>query len=383
MIPTKDELVENSLTDATSMPREQDVTWTTVTQSKTTSDLQLFMIGLKITIGIVGFFGNTMVCIVLRKMKSEKVNFLIGSQATIDLIASVVMIADAFSNALYPSPVPNHPIRGYLFCMLWHWTTVLFCLFSASTYNLIAIAVERYIAILHPIYHRTKFSHKKAIILGCVAWSLSPIMQLVFALTQEFYHNGECVFRSNPPLGRALIGIFLFIWDFFMPCMIMGFSSARICLVIIAQSKQDTKPKAKISKKPSLSSKSNDALFVRKYSTAARNRRTRSISVTFVVVVIAYITCWSTDQFLFLQRNLGGHKFYRDAIYHFSNAMAMFNSAINPIIYVFCMKKYREIAKSLFWKRRREMNSSSRGYGNMSNVQSEATALTACESDIR
>ena len=332
-IPTVNHFLNDSASDQEMFNDTMSVSvatnaWTTET----------IMIGLKIVVGFAGILGNSMVCVVLNKMRSEKVKFLIRSQAIIDLVTSVFFVAYSFGQDLFTIPIPRSRIPAYFYCLLWKWAIVKFWLFSISTYNLIAISIERYISIIHPLWHLVNFTRNKTILLGCFSWLLGPIFQIIYAVSQIFYINGRCHWNEYQTNGRIIMGIWLFIWDFFMPCMIMAYCSIRICLVVISQKKRDINLTAHFIAKES-------AVRV---TARADARRTRSITITFIVVIFAYVVCWSTDQFIFLYKNISGFHDVNRSFWLFSHAMAQLNSAVNPIIYVLFMKEYREKAASVF-----------------------------------
>ena len=311
---------------------------TSATEATHAMTTETVMVGLKIVVGFAGILGNSMVCFVLNKMRSEKVKFLICSQTIIDLVISVFFVAYAFGRDLYPIQIPRRPIAAYLYCLLWKWATVKFWLFSISTYNLIAISIERYLSIIHPLWHLVNFTRNKTILLGCFAWLLDPSFEIIYSVSQIFHINGRCHWNEYQTNGRIIMGIWLFIWNFFMPCMIMAYCSTRICLVVISQQKHDNNQTAHFITKDS-------AVRVTARTDA---RRTRSITITFIVVIFAYVVCWSTDQFTFLYKNISGFYDINRSFWLFSHAMAQLNSAVNPIIYVLFMKEYREKATSMF-----------------------------------
>ena len=320
----------------TTIPNDQD----NALKTSSVELVETIMIGFKIMVGTAGILGNAMVCIMLNRMRSENVNFLICSQAIIDLVISVFFVAYAFGRDLYLIPGSSNQILGYLHCLLWKFANVKFSLFSMSTYNLIAISIDRYISINHPMWYLVNFTRNKTIILACCVWLLGPIFQFMFAVTQTFFINGQCTWDAYQPVGRIIMGVWLFTWDFFMPCMIMAYCSTRICLTVIANYKHDKKLKAQLVGRDSSSSNTiADADY----------RKNVGITVTFIVVVVAYVICWSLDQFLFLHRNITGVRAKR-SVTLFSHAMAQLNCAVNPVIYVFCIREYREKVKSIFCK---------------------------------
>ena len=75
-------------------------------------------------------------------------------------------------------------------------------------------------------------------------------------------------------------------------------------------------------------------------------RRSRNITKTFVIIFVVYILCWSMNQFLFLQKNLGGYDHWDTPENYVANSLAMLNSACNPFIYVLHSKQYRDKVKS-------------------------------------
>ena len=57
--------------------------------------------------------------------------------------------------------------RGRLICLLWSSDLLFWVLATASTYNLVLIGVERYLAVVHPIYHR-RIVNKRSVCIAAV-----------------------------------------------------------------------------------------------------------------------------------------------------------------------------------------------------------------------
>ena len=92
------------------------------------SDVILFLSSIKIIIGVVGILGNSVVLVVLIKIPTQKVKFLIASQATIDLVTSAVLIADTITQ-LYRHNFKEYVESGHF--------AYLYCLFLARFFRLI------------------------------------------------------------------------------------------------------------------------------------------------------------------------------------------------------------------------------------------------------
>ncbi|XP_072046903.1 histamine H2 receptor-like [Amphiura filiformis] len=307
----------------------------------------IFLTSLRMLVGILGVLSNLTVCIGVTSMKTNEVKFLIISQAFIDFLTSFVFVTRTVtSRFMYTWFVsPTSQALGYIYCMFWHWDGLFYFLFSISTYNLVAIAIERYMAVLHAIWYRTCFTPKKAMMLGAALWIIAPTMQVVNSATQNAYFDGKCQFLrfTQPYLG--IVGVFLFLWDYFVPCLIMGYCFTRIYTELREQDKRVKSLQGdSINGVSTVSGKLSESSADDKKATS----RSRNVSKTFLLVYLAFVLCWATNQFLFLQRNLGGYIYRGKPVNHFANSMAILNLTVNPFIYVLRFQQYREKLKQIF-----------------------------------
>ncbi|XP_072033303.1 octopamine receptor beta-2R-like [Amphiura filiformis] len=329
---------------------------------------EIFLASLKILIGIVGVLGNLTVCIVVAKMRSQKnyANSLIVSQAVTDLVTALVLIATTFTE-IFPGSPPSNYAMGYLYCVFWYSRVTMFCMFSISTFNLVAISLERYIAVIHPIWYSHHFSRKVAAILATAAWLLGPLMQTILGFTELTFEAGNCKFLNRTPVAQAITGVTLFLWDFFVPCILMAFcfiqisvkfqnqkkrvgasemsttmTSAQTQATTITRARSDTEGRA------DKNDTDADATSEPAQQSRKKNNRGRNITKTLAIVFLVYVICWSPDQFLFLQWNLGGNIDFGGVLHSVVVIMAMLNSACNPFIYALRYKQYKEGLKSLF-----------------------------------
>ncbi|XP_072041817.1 octopamine receptor beta-2R-like [Amphiura filiformis] len=303
----------------------------------------------KILIGIIGVLGNFSVCLVIAKMRSSRshqqnsTNRLIVSQAVIDFLASLVLIATTFSE-LFPSPPPQHPVLGYLFCVLWYPRTCMWTMFVISTYNLVAISLERYVAVVYSTWFRHHFSRNTTIIFIAVAWCVAPLLQLTLAFTQYSLGDGKCIFLFPSPSKKAVTGVALFLWNFFIPCLIMAFWFTRIAIKI----RQQKKRVGSSDTASTMSTVNRNQSSVDDQSRQPSRKQSRNVTKTLAFVFLVYVICWAPDQLLFLQFNLGGYINFGGVLHSFVVILAMFNSACNPFIYTLQYKHYKACLKSLF-----------------------------------
>ena len=307
-------------------------------------NVELFFIVFKLTVGLIGIVGNAAVCYVLYKMPPGKVKFLIICQSVIDLATAVIIIAGNLTNRIpqLELPVPKRLFFAYFYCLFWHAEIIFFGLTAVSSYNLAAIAIERYLAVLHPMWYHVNFTKTKQLLLGGSLWVIAPFAQITWTITARRYDGqGECVRRPRTELSKRAVGIYIFIGDFFIPCCIMAYCFSRVCLSLIKQDKQ-----AKVLKGHTGGQKGSQGNHDQKGQvsddTMARSRR---VTKMFLFVFLAYLLCWSLNQFLFLQYNLGGMLFFRTPVGYLANTLSLLNIICNPFIYVFNNKEYRDILK--------------------------------------
>ena len=81
----------------------------------------------------------------------------------------------------------------------------LWSLMVSSSYSQIAVTIERYIGIVHPMFHHTSFSKKNVIFLAIASWWPGPMLKLCFTVPTSNVINGSCaiIVISNQPLRRA------------------------------------------------------------------------------------------------------------------------------------------------------------------------------------
>ena len=333
---------------------------------------EVFVASLKIVIGLVGFLGNLTVCIVVAKMRSQRncANSLIVSQAVIDLFTSLVLVATTFTE-IFPASPPQNAVFGYFYCVFWHSRIAMFSMFTISTFNLVAISLERYIAVIYPIWYSHNFSRKTATLFGILAWLLAPLMQTIIGFTHFTFVSGSCVYITVTHAVQATTGVILFLYDFFVPCIVMAFCFVRISIKFHNQNKRvgasDRSSTRTSTTQVSTISRANpgnkdgtaenaeevdNGGTKQNISAAKKVGRGRNITKTLVIVFLVFVICWSPDQFLFLQWNCGGTINFGGVLHSTVVIMAMVNSACNPFIYALRYKQYQEGLKSLFKRKK-------------------------------
>ncbi|XP_041483432.1 dopamine D2-like receptor [Lytechinus variegatus] len=176
----------------------------------------------EIIIGCFGIFGNlTSVLVLGRRSVRNQTNWLIVNQAVVDALVSFFLVAAVSTQIAGVSPKNMDRVSGEIFCKFWGSLSIVFGGFAISTFNLTAISIERYIAVVHPIWYLSHFKQRAMVILITLAWCLAPVLQIVTVSTQYgVSQEGECYYY--PKYSQILVA--LFFWEYFMPICVMTFS---------------------------------------------------------------------------------------------------------------------------------------------------------------
>ena len=102
-----------------------------------------YRIALYVLIGTVGIIGNGVVIVVLsssKGLRTKMVNIFLISQSGLDLICSILTVATSANRI---DTGGHYGLRGQLECILWEPKTILWAFLLSSTYNLVAMNIER------------------------------------------------------------------------------------------------------------------------------------------------------------------------------------------------------------------------------------------------
>ena len=174
-----------------------------------------------LVIGIIGVVANSFVILILgssAKIRRKLVNTLIIHQSFVDLLTLVLLIGTAHIDGL-----DQHGLEGihadiYCFFLASKWP--LWVMIDVSSFSLVFLNIERYISIVHPIYHHTKVTRKKVLTSLPIVWFLGLLEQCFLCSSFES-ENGACVF-GNPGMFQITVIAFL-ILHFFLPVVLVLF----------------------------------------------------------------------------------------------------------------------------------------------------------------
>nr|XP_055063174.1 trace amine-associated receptor 13c-like [Misgurnus anguillicaudatus] len=210
---------------------------------------------------------------------------------------------------------------GDTFCRL--FLIIMGLLVSTSLSNLVLIAVDRYVAVCHPLLYPQKITKTRTIISICVCWFFSSTYNIaIISISQK--HNtcyGECIAMLTFALSIA--DLFL---SFLFPCSLIITLYLKIFCVAHHQVKVI-----------------NSLMRSGKHLTegSVRRKSESKAALTLGIIVTVYLFCWIPYFILSLTPNTK----ITSATAYFMLWMLYINSGLNPLIYAIFYPWFRTSVK--------------------------------------
>ncbi|XP_060828422.1 QRFP-like peptide receptor isoform X3 [Bombus pascuorum] len=312
-----------------------------------------FFLGL---IGNVVIIGSTL-CPRLRPLPSTPTNVFLGGLATADLLLILfcipVKVAKLFSYTW---------TMGLFLCKAVHYMQSVSAICSVVT--LTAMSIERYYAIVHPMRAQYTCTISQARKIVITTWAVSFLLGIPMIFTQTHKEVGLrviaywCVRDSEFGLLWRAHEVYMLVLVLVLPLTVMGYCYTAICWEIWRVMKR----RYHLTSRRTLNPANVDAESIpmtQKQSvrssrrtqredgqTEEESRTIRQVVKMLVAVVVLFVICWGpilVDNMLtsygYLPRiKVGTYKHLNTAF----QLMAYFNSCINPIVYGFMSKHFRE-----------------------------------------
>ncbi|GBL89735.1 RYamide receptor [Araneus ventricosus] len=283
-----------------------------------------------ITVSVAAVGGNGMVCyIVLAYQRMRTVtNFFIINLAVGDILMACLCIPFGFVSNLLLQYWPF----GAVMCVLVSYAQVVSVFISA--YTLIAISIDRYIAILYPLRPRmTKLQAKLIIVVVWVVALITPLPTAVLSKLEvhpawDGYNDTTrryiCTEAWETTEQRYYYSMALMILQYFFPLIVLLYTYTRIAIVVWGN-----KPPG-------------EAEDVRDQRLAASKRKMVKMMITVVTV---FSLCWLPLNILIVVGDQDERIWqYENIVYVWfvCHWLAMSHASYNPIIYCWMNSKFRD-----------------------------------------
>ena len=289
-------------------------------------------------IGAIGILGNGIVICVIAKyppLREKLTNYLIINQSVIDFLASVFLLLTRVFDNNKPLISDNHVLM-VLHCFIWRTAVLSWWPFVASTFNLIAISVERFVAIVYPITYRNSFQMKKIVIIIIVVWFFGLVINVASLFATRLIGN-SCepgLHWINRDVQKAY-GIFRVCFIFFIPLGIMIYCYGRMVYTVY---------KHLMSFKASKEAEADNNVIREERMVRAQ----ANLLQTLLLVSVSFVICWGPNQIYYFLYNVGLR--IDPYTWHFQLTVVLMNinCCINPFLYTWKYREFQLYLKQMF-----------------------------------
>ncbi|KAJ7391676.1 hypothetical protein OS493_017373 [Desmophyllum pertusum] len=256
---------------------------------------------------IVGTIGNTLVILAYRNPRMRSVtNLFIANLGVADLTVTLINVPLTVTY----TTLGRWPFGAFL-CKAIPY--ILGITIFSSVGTLIAIAADRYRAIVHPLLPRIRTRH--AIMIIAAIWIVAFICPTPLIIYQHFKENQECIEQWPTKKAREIYTVMLFVALYVIPLIAISVLYFLIChnLNTSESSAQEGARRAK-----------------------------KSVIRMLVIVVVLFSVCWLPFHVVVLYDNFGGK--YTNVVLElvmFSLWLSFANSCCNPVVYAVLNRNYR------------------------------------------
>ncbi|KAM4772388.1 adenosine receptor A3-like [Rhinophrynus dorsalis] len=284
----------------------------------------------EITIAITAALGNILVCtafITDRKLWTVT-NYFLLSLSMADVCVGAFAIPCAILTSI------GVPYNNLKLCLL--MLSILIMLTVCSTLSLLAIAVDRYIAILIPLRYESIMTPTNTIIAIVAAWIIALMGGLVPMMGWHKTPSSDayCLFTQVVDMTYM---VYFFTFTFFaLPLTVMLIIYARIF--------------AAVRKQIQLTTGRHQGDFVGKQEVGIK-KEIKTASSLFTIIFL-FILCWAPLHIMNGLILLCSHCYVPPVILDTGIILSHANSAFNPILYAYKLKSFRNKFKAFFLCRR-------------------------------
>ena len=330
------------------------------------------MTGFKVCIGITGVVGNMLVVIIVCKHKTlfrrQVKSVYIVNQSFIDGLASAVLVLQSLLRADLMSVMGEFGANVY--CKLWVSQLPLWGLMMSSTYNLVAISIERYIAVVHPIWHRTSFTVAKSRVSLAVIWMFGLSYLSAVLVPKSGVVDGVChVSYFYPACDIPLTVHVVFVTvSWLLPLVLHCVCYSRILVILRTRvanntnvsvintqttstrqaaytgGSHQTSGHVKVFPSTSVIVNSSFRDEIKGQTTSANaleserqrhcEKTRKNVIKTFALVTACYFICWTPHQVYITMYNFGLVGTFGSSFFQATVVLVFINCCINPFIYI-------------------------------------------------
>ena len=266
--------------------------------------------------------GNTLVILVFvwdKKLLKKSYNMLILSLAISDVLTAFLLITNPAFVLGDAFPYPTNHVLGDIFCRVIWSRAFLFQLVVFSAYICMALATERWYAIIKPYKYSETFNQKRTLVYIFLVWVWSVILcgtsLFEVAYVSSNQPNLRCkwqLYWGKQPV-RGIIGIIQVSLKIGLPSLTMLFLFIHMVYKASTSTIASVESRAKI-----------------------RGKMTRMVGAACFMLIV----CFAPSQTNYAMA-MAGKTRLDTKLHHVLSLLVFVNSCLNPLIYGLSNKNYR------------------------------------------
>ncbi|EDV19598.1 uncharacterized protein TRIADDRAFT_61975 [Trichoplax adhaerens] len=312
---------------------------------------------------LLGCFGNVLVITVFCRWPRMRTvtNYYIFNLALVDLI----IVSFSIPNSAITEVMHSNDRYSMGEGMCKFASTLRYIVLNVSTLTLVAISLDRYVAVVYPL--KSHPSKKKTVIILLSIWliSIAANSPLYFFLKIFTFGNNSpwayCIIMWSPRLSEEIYVGITFALLFALPMAIMHYTNCSIAYTTwrsgtmtdySATLPQPSQPYQQHHKKRRQSSRSRPSKR-RKISVSTDNHGKRHVVTLVICIVLTFTICMMPLQvvkvliyYRIVLETASNRQSLRFMIL-FLRLLSYSNSMINPLLYVIFSTKFRDGCKAL------------------------------------
>ena len=269
---------------------------------------------------LINLLGNSLVCLVVFRFRGMRapINYLLVNLAVSDIMVALFIIPDYIVNLTFKHP---SGITGNYMCKFVTGGNFVWVGTAASTFSLVVVAVERFIAVVHPFNERWRLTNRRLVAVIVAGWLYAIIFNLplffVVGHQHGLNHSGEI--WSNTTLAKLYTVACFFIFGA-IPMGAMAILYLRVLCKLWKSGVRTT-------------------LIADK----ARIRVIRKVTKMAALLSIAYAVCRLPNLVLYMLSQFDQNLYNFDSPYYIASVLLVaLNSAMNPFIYTLHSTNFRQ-----------------------------------------
>ena len=343
--------LNSSTTIPTSQPPNDAVKWK--------QGLKVFLIIAEVTVVALGLLCNIAVVyafLFYKKLRTNVTNYFVISLAISDILTTGLV-----TSLHLDATIKDHQwTLGEFMCSL--YTTMYLLAVPSSIINLCAVTVDRYLVLKMPLRYNSLMTPGRAVFIICwlwiyaIIWACLPVMG--WKIDLPAVEDGYCYFLSTKEYNIAVN-----VFNFFLPMIVMAISWSLIFAIVRQHHKRFQKIERSLSLNTNESSNSSNgeaaqmkALPSPRIEKKERKRLRRNVRGSRYIgfIVVLYYFCWFPYVTVSVIANIceifSVKYLIPVQLFDVFLVLGFFNSALNPFLYPFHDKHFKEAFKNMWRK---------------------------------